>query len=272
MGRDGSTLGFGSFHGETPTMPDPRQRAIITGSAARVGRATAVEFAQRGLDITLAVRADNAAARESAALCLAAAREAGHSDPDLSIECAEFDDVAAVEAMGKRLALRSADVIVHCASRYDPQPFGAITPEHALSHLRVNALAPLLLTQAIAPRLAQSSMPAGGAVVCFSDMHASGRLYKNHAAYFASKGALDALIRALAVELAPRIRVNGIAPGVVVWPVNADPAMTARYIERTPLGRAGTAEEAARCAAWLALEATYICGEIIRLDGGRWLK
>jgi len=254
------------------TMPEQRQRAIITGSAARVGRATAVEFARRGLDITLAVRADNSAARESAALCRAAAREAGQAEPEVAIECAELDDLAAVQAMGERLAARSADVIVHCASRYDPQAFGSITPEHALSHMRVNALAPLLLTQAVAPQLSQSSIPSGGAVVCFSDMHAAGRLYRNHAAYFASKGALDALIGALAVELAPRIRVNGIAPGVVAWPANADPAMTARYIERTPLGRAGTPEEAARCAAWLALEATYLCGEIIRLDGGRWLK
>jgi pteridine reductase len=253
-------------------MPEQKHRAIITGSAARVGRATAVEFARRGLDITLAVRADNDAARESAMLCRAAARDAGRAEPEVLIECAELDDLNAVQAMGTRLAARGVDVIVHCASRYEAQSFGSITPEHAMSHMRVNALAPLLLTQAVAPQLAKSGIPSGGAVVCFSDMHVAGRLYKNHASYFASKGALDALIGALALELAPQIRVNGIAPGVVAWPVNSDPEMMRRYIERTPLARGGTPEEAARCAAWLALEATYICGEIIRLDGGRWLR
>jgi pteridine reductase len=96
-------------------------------------------------------------------------------------------------------------------------------------------------------------------------------MYTNHAAYFASKGALITLVESLAVELAPSIRVNGIAPGVVEWPVGADPEFQARYIARTPLKRAGTAIEAAQCATWLAIEASFMTGVILRLDGGRWL-
>ncbi len=255
-----------------PTSVARRPRTLVTGAAVRVGRATAIEFAQRGHDVVLAVRAGNAHSQESLQLVRAAAREAGHCDATVEVRAADLDDPVQVVALGATFARENLDVVIHCASRYEPQRVGAIDAEHALSHYRINALAPLLLTQSLQAQLTASVLPAGGAVICFCDMHAQGRMYAGHAAYFASKGALEALVGALAVELAPKVRVNGIAPGVVEFPVGADRGFQERYIERTPLKRAGTPAEAANCAAWLALDASFVTGTILRLDGGRWLS
>jgi len=253
------------------TKQSCRPRTLVTGAAVRVGRATAEEFARRGHDVVLAVRARTTIAEASVELVRKAAHDAGYHDAKIELAEANFDDPDAVVAMASKIAMHPLDVVVHCASRYDARAIGQIDAEHALSHFRINALAPLLLTQSLAPRLAQSALPNGGAVVCFTDMHASGRIYAKYASYFASKGALNLLVESLAVELAPSIRVNGIAPGVVEWPVNSDVNFQARYIERTPMKRAGTALEAAKCAAWLALDASFITGTIVYLDGGRRL-
>jgi pteridine reductase len=106
------------------------------------------------------------------------------------------------------------------------------------------------------------------------DMHALGRPRMGMSAYAMSKAALVEMVRSLARELAPAVRVNGVAPGVVAWPESgyeADRAMQQRYLERVPMKRAGTPEDAAGAVRWLALEAPYVTGEIIRVDGGRWL-
>ncbi|MSQ89935.1 MAG: SDR family oxidoreductase [Phycisphaerales bacterium] len=249
-----------------------RPRTLVTGAALRVGLATALEFASRGHAIVLAVRRIDDRSQAALLAVQQAARAAGHADAPIEVHAADLDDVVAVQALGVAVAQGPLDVVVHCAARYRAQPIGSIEPDQALSDYRVNALAPLLLTQALAPRLAKSILPAGGAVVCFTDMHVEGRLYSSHAAYFASKGAVSALVQAMAVELAPLVRVNGIAPGVVAWPEGADEEFKKRYIAKTPLGRAGSPDEAAKCAAWLALDASFLTGVVIRLDGGRWLK
>ncbi len=248
-----------------------RPRTLVTGAAARVGLATAIEFAARGHDVVLAVRTDDARARAAVDAVRASAVAAGHADVRIDVRAADLNDVAAVEGLAASFEGEPLDVVVHCAGKYDAQPVGEIEHESVLSHFRVNALAPLMLTQALCPQLAASALASGGAVVCFTDMHVEGRIYPNHCGYFASKGAMTALVGALAVELSPSIRVNGIAPGVVAFPDGSDKDFQARYIARTPLARAGTVQEAAKCAAWLALEASFVTGVIIRLDGGRWL-
>lgn len=248
-----------------------RPRTLVTGAAARVGLATAIEFAARGHDLVLAVRTDDARARAAVDAVRASAVAAGHADARIDVRAADLNDTIAVEALGASFKAEPLDVVVHCAGKYDVRPIGELESDYVLSHFRVNALAPLMLTQAVAPQLAASKLACGGAVVCFTDMHVEGRIYRDHCAYFASKGAMTALVGALAVELAPSIRVNGIAPGVVAFPDRCDADFQARYIARTPLARAGTVQEAAKCAAWLALEASFVTGTILRLDGGRWL-
>ena len=89
-----------------------------------------------------------------------------------------------------------------------------------------------------------------------------------------SKAAIVEMVRSLARELAPQVRVNGVAPGVVAFPESgpdADEKAQQAYLRRVPLGRSGTPEDAAEMVRWLALDATYVTGEVIRLDGGRWL-
>jgi pteridine reductase len=101
-----------------------------------------------------------------------------------------------------------------------------------------------------------------------------GRPRKDFAAYAMSKAALVEMVHCLARDLAPQVRVNAIAPGVIAWPeagYESDPIDQAKYVRRIPLGRAGTPEDAAKVVRWLAFEATYITGEVIRVDGGRWL-
>ncbi len=248
-----------------------RPRSLVTGAAARVGLATALEFASRGHDLVMAVRCLDARAEAAAARVRARAAAAGHPAATIELRAADLSDPSAVSTLAATFAGECLDAVVHCAARYDARPLGDLDSEHVLEHFRVNALAPLMLTQGIRKSLEASVLDAGAGVVCFTDMHAEGRLYRDHASYFASKGALGSIVSALALELAPTVRVNAIAPGVVAWPQGCDVAFQERYIARTPLARAGTVEEAAQCAAWLALEASFITGTTVRLDGGRWL-
>ncbi len=117
-------------------------------------------------------------------------------------------------------------------------------------------------------------MKGGGAVVAMADIHAMGLPRPAFSAYAMSKAALVEMVRSLARELAPRVRVNGVAPGVVAWPeqgYESESGAQAAYLKRVPLARAGAPEEAAAAVAWLAMDATYVTGQILRLDGGRSL-
>lgn len=248
----------------------PRRQVVITGAAKRVGRATALALAESGCDLLLTYRSsDEAIAATAAEACTRAAR-AGHRITVRSVR-GDLSTAEAIAALAAELRAACGSRLfglVHNASSYAPSPFGAITAAEALGHLTVNALAPLLLTQALAAPLRS----AGGAVVLFGDIHALGRPRRNFAAYSMSKAAVADLVATLALELAPRVRVNGIAPGVIAWPENADPAEVAAYESRIPLARSGTPEEAAALVRWLLFEASYLTGDLIRIDGGRWLR
>lgn len=241
-----------------------RPVAIVTGGAKRVGAAICRELAGAGCEVVLTYRDSEEEAH-------ALARELNGRAVPLDLD--NLDDV---ERVGVSLPteLPRVDVLVHNASVYGPTPLASLHAEDALRHYRVNALAPLLLTRALAARLRESALPGGGAVVAMADMHATGRPRKDFAPYSMSKAALIEMVRTLARDLAPRVRVNAIAPGVVAWPdegYESDRDAQEAYLKRVPLRRAGTPEDAAKAVRWLALDATYITGETIRLDGGRWL-
>ncbi|MBC7833966.1 MAG: SDR family oxidoreductase [Phycisphaerales bacterium] len=250
-----------------------RPVALITGGARRVGRATALELARAGLDLIVtahrSIGEGESLIREAASL--------GAATTLIQLDLADSD---AVSAAASRLAttLPRLDVLVHNASTYEPSPLDRISAERIARDYRTNALAPLLLSAHLAPLLSRSALPGGGAIVAMCDIHALGEHglpRPGFASYAMSKAALAEMVRSLARDLAPSVRVNAVAPGVVAWPEHApesDAAMQKAYLSRVPLARAGTPDDAARAVRWLALDATYITGEIIRLDGGRSLR
>lgn len=246
-----------------------RPLAIVTGGARRVGRAICLSLGGAGCDVLLTYLGSERAAMATRddVRALGVSAEASQLDLD------RLDDV---EAFGARLleSPRRVDVLVHNASVYEASPLESLKAGAAMGQYRVNALAPMLLTQLLAPRLRESALPGGGAVVAMCDIHAMDRPRRNFVAYNMSKAALAQMVMSLARDLAPRVRVNGVAPGVVAFPESgqeSDPEMQRRYLSRVPLERSGTVEEAAEAVRWLALDATYTTGQIIRIDGGRSL-
>jgi pteridine reductase len=252
------------------TIDGSRPVALVTGAARRVGLASALGLARAGCDVVITYlhsRADAERARDQLASTGAAAR----------IERLDLRDLEGSKVIAAQLAeqLPRLDVLVHNASIYQRASLEQVTIEHLIENYRVHIAGPVLLTQGLAAQLRQSPLPGGGAIVCMCDIHALGRPRRNYLAYSVTKAALAEMVRSLAVELAPQIRVNGIAPGAVAFAESgpdADPEMQQRYLSRVPLARTGTPEEAAEAVRWLALDATYITGEIIRVDGGRWLR
>lgn len=246
-----------------------RPKALITGGARRVGAEIARTLADTGCDVAVTYRTSE---REAEATL---SDIAGSGARAIAIR-ADLADTASLPALAEE-ALRSLgglDILVHNASIYEPSPLEDLDPARALRQYAINALAPLVLTARLADALRASTLPSGGAVVCMSDIHVLGRPRRGFAAYSMSKAALTQLVECLARDLAPRVRVNAVAPGVVAWPeqgLESDETTQQAYLKRVPLDRAGTPTDAAQAVRWLALEAAYCTGQIIRVDGGRWL-
>ena len=246
-----------------------RPVVLITGGVRRVGRAIAGTFAGAGWDLVLTYNSSGHEAQRAVA-------ELGQRGAAVRTDQLDLDDPHGVESYAELISheCERIDAVVHNASTYFPTPIDTLAAEDALRLFRVNALAPLVLTRGLAEKLRNSPRPHGGSVVAMCDAHAMGRPRSGYSAYSMSKAALGEMVRSLARELAPHVRVNGIAPGVILWPEtgdDSDEAAQQRYLDRVPLKRSGTPAEAAQLVRWLTIDATYITGEIIRLDGGRHL-
>jgi len=244
-------------------MSDIAKVALVTGGARRIGAAIARRLHRAGY--RLAVHAHGSGA-ELAALC--AELEAARAGSTLALQ-ADLSDASAPAALVTACLARFGrlDALVNNASNFFPTPLEQATPAQWDALLAVNARAPFLLAQAAAPAL----RGAGGSIVHLTDAALAHPL-PGHAAYSAAKGALAALTAALAVDLAPRVRVNAVAPGAILWPESGkDEAARAQVLARTPLGRIGTAEEVAEAVRWLLQDATYLTGHTLTLDGGRAL-
>jgi pteridine reductase len=159
------------------------------------------------------------------------------------------------------------DALVNNASAFHPTPIGSATPAQWNELFASNAQAPFFLVQAAWPALRESR----GAVVNLVDIYAE-RALPEHPIYVMAKAALAAMTRTLAQDLAPAVRINGVAPGAVMWPAQGkDYADRETLLARTPLGRAGTPEDVASAVLWLLRDAPFVTGQIIRVDGGRTL-
>jgi pteridine reductase len=244
--------------------------ALITGGAKRVGRAVALDLAEHGFDVALTYRQSAEAAAEVVREVRKKRRSAVAIEADLA-------EPTVGEAVRSQFAQHFGrlDALVHNAAVFSQSPLGQIEADRYDRDQAINARAPLLLTQAFGDRLkahyTADDPASAGRVVNLVDMHVLGRPRPGYASYAASKAALLQLNETLALELAPAVTVNAIAPGVVAWADDYTEQDKADYLQRVPLGRPGTVTETAAAVRFLITEAHYTTGEVVRLDGGRWL-
>lgn len=236
--------------------------ALITGAARRLGAQTARVLHDGGWRVAIHYR-------QSAEEALLLIDEFNARRPG-SACCLSGDllDTARLPGLIDTTLARFGrlDALINNASSFYPTPIGRITLRDWEDLAGSNFRAPLFLAQAAAPALTAS----GGCIVNIADIHAE-RPLPGYALYSASKGALATLTRALAIELAPRVRVNGVAPGPIQWPDNDlfDTVERARIVEQTLLRREGRPQDIARTVRFLVEDAPYITGQIIAVDGGR---
>lgn len=237
--------------------------ALVTGAARRIGAAIARRLHAAGYDLALHCRRSR---EELAQLAGELERARPGSVLTLRADLAEFDRLPELVAhtFGRFGRL---DALVNNASAFYPTPVGTTTPAQWDELFASNARAPFFLAQAAAPHL----RAARGAIVNLTDLYAE-RPLRQHTVYCMAKAALAMLTRSLAVELAPEVRVNAVAPGAILWPEDEDNTEAQKaMLARTPLGRTGTPEEVAEAVRWLLQDAHYSTGQTLLLDGGRTL-
>ena len=244
-------------------MGGEQRVVLISGAARRVGAGIARHLHARGVRLVLHYRGSRAAA-EALAAELNAAR------PD-SARLAQADllDTAALPALAAQAvaAFGRLDGLVNNASSFFPTELGGIDEAAWHDLMGSNLKAPLFLAQALAPELSRRR----GAIVGISDIHVE-RPMARHVVYNLAKAGHAQLIRSLAIELAPAVRVNGVAPGVNLWPEDErsfDAAAREAIEASIPLRRAGVPEDIAQAVAFLLLDAGYVTGQILAVDGGR---
>ncbi len=235
---------------------------LITGAARRVGAEIARELHAAGARIALHYRrsADEAEAH-------AASLNALRPDSAFTIGGDLAQDGVA-EAVAEQALARFAriDGLVNNASSFFPTPIGQIDRAAWDELMGSNLMGPLFLSQALAPALRARS----GAIVNIVDIHAE-RPLQRYPLYSVAKAGLAGLTRALAIELAPEVRVNGVSPGPIDWPEDGQfsPAERAEIIAHTLLKRAGESGDIARTVRFLMFDAPYITGQVLAVDGGR---
>ncbi len=243
-----------------PTSPAPV--VLITGAARRVGAAIARELHRSGIRVALHYRHS---ATEALALC--AELSASRSDSAAAF-AADLLEVAGLPALVEACLQRFGrlDGLVNNASSFFPTAVGEIAPADWDDLIGSNLRAPLFLCQAAAPALRASR----GAVVNIVDIHAE-RPLKGYPVYSIAKAGLLGLTRALAIELAPEVRVNGVSPGAIEWPEDGQfpPDERVRIVEHSLLKRIGSPDDIARAVRHLLFEAPYVTGQVLAVDGGR---
>ncbi len=235
--------------------------ALVTGGGRRVGAAITRRLHAAGANVVVHYRDSEAdAARLESELNGLRPKSAAKVKAELLAPVAPRALVsAATDAFGR------LDVLVNNASSFFPVEVGAMEPSHWEELIGSNLRAPLFIAQQAAAELAKHE----GAIVNIVDIHAE-RPLKGYALYSIAKAGLAAMTRSLALELAPRVRVNGVAPGAIAWPEDGQfpPAERARIVATTPLGRLGSPEDIARAVHFLACS-PYVTGQILAVDGGR---
>jgi pteridine reductase len=235
--------------------------ALITGGARRVGATIARRLHAAGYDVVIHYRASAAAAE-----ALRAELEHRRADSVLCLP-AELADVERLPELVAATIARFGrlDALINNASAFYPTPVGNTRVAEWNELFASNAQAPYFLSQAAAAELARRQ----GSILNLVDLYATQPL-PGHAVYCMAKAALAMMTLALARDLAPDVRVNGIAPGAVLWPeAGKSEAEQQAMIARTPLRRAGHPDDVAGAALFLLRDAPFVTGQILRVDGGR---
>lgn len=242
------------------------QTALITGAAKRIGAEISRMLHAEGMNIAIHYRSSK---DEAQALCNELNALRGDSAIILRADLLKISDI---ESLCQQAAdyWGSLDAVVNNASSFYPTPVGSITEQHWDDLLGSNLKAPLFLSQAAAPYLRKSH----GNIINIVDVHGF-RPMKNHPVYCAAKAGLAMLTQSLAKELGPEVRVNGVAPGAILWPENnmeQDAKLREEILDRTALKRQGEPKDIAATVRFLIRDAHYITGQVIPVCGGRSLN
>lgn len=245
-------------------MKSSCKTALITGSASRIGACIAKTLHARDCDVLLHCNS-NVAGAEALAEQLNAQRadSAFVVSADISSDSGVQKLVDTCLRQWDRL-----DLLVNNASRFYPTPVAETTAWQWDDIINSNLRGAYFLSQGLLPLLSEAS----GSIINILDIHAV-KPMKQHAVYSISKAGLQMMTLALARELAPKIRVNGVAPGAILWPENeGDDSTQSAILNRVALERLGEPSDIASAVAYLALDAPYVTGQVLAVDGGRSLN
>jgi pteridine reductase len=240
-------------------LPLAGKIALVTGAGVRVGRAIALALANAGADVALHCRRSREGADAAARQIEASGRRAVVVQGDL----ARPEDCRRV-VRESIAALGGLDFLVHSASTFHRASLAETDENLWDSSMDVNARAGFLMAREAAPTLAGRR----GRVILVSDFLAESPA-RNYLAHSVSKAAVEGLVRALAVELAPAVAVNGVAPGTVLPPEGTPAEEVERLARRVPAKRIGSAEDVAETVVFLCAGPAFLTGQVIRVDGGR---
>ncbi len=247
-------------------LADTAPVALVTGAARRIGAAITRTLHSAGYRIVLHY---HQSAREAQGLCDELNRRTADSATLLR---ADLTDMQAVRnlACDALACWGRVNVLVNNASTFYPTPLAQADEHQWQDLLGSNLQGPYFLCQALADSLTAQR----GVIINIADIHARQPL-ANHSIYCIAKAGNTMLTKSLARDLAPCVRVNGIAPGAILWPENADqlsPKARDNILATVPLGHLGSVDDIAQTALFLIKDATYITGQIIAVDGGKHLS
>jgi pteridine reductase len=247
------------------TSSDSRPVALITGGARRIGAAIAESLHQAGFNIALHYRHS-----EKEAQAMVDKLNQQRSNSALAV-AADLNHLQEIQHLAHALLQQwqRLDVLINNASSFFPTPVANASEAQWNDLMNSNLKAPFFLAQAFAAELQQRR----GCIINIADIHAD-RPLKQHPIYCAAKAGNVMLTKSLARELAPQVRVNGIAPGAILWPEQdngLDDSTQQEILQKIPLARSGSPEDIARAVRFLVQDAPYITGQIITVDGGRSL-
>ncbi|MEZ5538262.1 MAG: pteridine reductase [Thiolinea sp.] len=238
--------------------------ALITGSARRIGAGIARCLHAAGANVMVHYR-------NSADDALVLQQELNRQRPDSCFLLkGDLLDVGQLPRMVGNVVEQAGrlDILVNNASGFYPTPLGGITEQNWDELVGTNMKVPLFLAQAAMPELKKNK----GCIVNMVDVHAY-RPLAGHVVYSAAKAGLLMLTQSLAAELGPEVRVNGVAPGAILWPEQEmTQTQKSGLLEKTALKRIGDPDDIARTVLFLVRDADYITGQVIAVDGGRTLN